>query len=219
MVQQENNSANHIFNPYSTPLHCAAKFSALRIFQQLLQNGANPFLKDAKKRDAISIALEFGNQNMLEYVINSPLILHNNSNHRHLMSLTKNHQADEYVKMYILSNPLYQYNIISDEYMNNLLMNSSTYDNPELVNFYINSNIEILSQNKNGNNILHLCCYSNSIACASENLSKIKKEYVDKLLFTKNNNGDIPLYVAVSRDNALSMVTLLLFFMERNNKK
>jgi len=217
VIHKENHSSSSYFNSYSTPLHCAAKSSSLETFKLLLQYGANPFIEDIKHCDAITIALENGNTKMLEFLFNSPFIIHNSFNNSHLITLIKNPNAEKFVKMYIINNSIYQFNTISDEDMNNLLMVSCINNNPSMVNFFIGFNIEILSQNKYGNNVLHLCCYSNSVSCASEILSVINKEYIHKLLTTQNKEGETPLHVASDKGH-FSLVALFLSYMNNNNE-
>jgi len=217
VICKENHSFLSHFNSYSTPLHCAAKSSSLDTFKLLLQYGANPFIEDINHCDAITIALENGDKKMLEFLFNTPFMIHNSFNNSHLISLVKNPNAEKYVNMYITCNSIFQFNSISDENMNNLLMISCINNNPSMVNFFIETDIEILSQNKYGNNVLHLCCYSNSMSCASEILSIVEEEFIHKLLNIQNKEGETPLHVASDKGH-FSLVALFLSYMNSNNK-
>jgi len=217
IIQSENDYTNSFFNTYSTPLHCAAKSSSVEVFKLLLNYGAIPSLKDSRNADAITIAIEYGNKEMIEYVLTSPFIMKNNYNNSHLISMAKNKYAEEFVKWYIISNSINDFSTISDENMNNLLMISCLNDNPSMVNWFIYSNIDVQSQNKNGNNVLHLCCYSKSMSCACELLSLLERKCIQKLLLTKNNDGDTPLHIA-SEYGLFSHVVLFLSCTNKNNK-
>ena len=217
IIQKENSSSKKLFNNYSTPLHCAAKSSSLEIFKVLLKYGANPFITDSEKKDSISIALEHSDKNFLEYLFNSPFIIRNNYNNSHLIHMVKNLNAEKFIISYINDNSIYRLGNIIDENMNNLLMLSCIKNNPNITNLFINSDIEILAKNELGNNVLHLCCYSNSLSCASEILSKISDDEINKLLCSQNKNGDTPLHIA-SEEGLFSFVTLFLSYTYTNNK-
>ncbi|OUM63765.1 hypothetical protein PIROE2DRAFT_9628 [Piromyces sp. E2] len=217
IIQSNHDSADTYFNTYSTPLHCAAKSSSLAIFKLLLYYGAIPFIKDSRDADAITTAIEYGNKEMLTYIFKSPFMMKNNYSNSHLIAMVKNKNAEKCVKCYIISNSIHDFSIISDENMNNLLMLSCLYDNPGMVNWFIYSDIDVKSQNKNGNNVLHLCCHSRSMACACELLSILKKKCIQELLLTKNNDGDTPLHIA-SEYGLFSHVALFLSCTDKDNK-
>ncbi|ORX47663.1 ankyrin [Piromyces finnis] len=217
IIPKEEPSLKKRFNSYSTPIHCAAKCSATEIFKLLLQYGADPYLKDSNNSDAISIGLEYGNKKLLAYLMDSPFVLRNRYSVSHLLALIKNPNAEFYVKSYIDLYSIYELNSFSDETMNNILMISCINNQPSMINLFLFSDIELLSQNKYRNNVLHLCCYSNSVSCASEILSKINGEFSFKLLTTKNKEGNTPLHIA-SEFGLFSMIALFLSSLDTTDE-
>jgi len=139
--------------------HSIAQWDLLlwRFFKLLLNYGAIPFTKDSRNVDALTTAIEYGNKEMVEYWVRI-------KNHHIFWKITKIihiwflwlkiKNAEEFVKWYIFSNSIYDFSALLDENMNNLLMISCLNDNPSMVNWFIYSNIDVQSQNKNGNNIL-----------------------------------------------------------------
>ena len=204
----------------STPLHISGYNSNVEVVKYLINNGANPFLQDEDGDDAISICLKNGNEEMLRYLFSTKIINFNNDNGKYILSLVKNKNANNYFDIILCQNS-YNNIYIVDKYINNLMMLSCFYKNPEITKKLLNYDFDLLAKNKYGFNILHICCYKNAYSCAGiifEYLYyKNKIDIIDELIYSKDNYGETPLHI-VSEKNLYSFCILLLSHFIKNNK-
>ena len=209
-----------IFPELSTPLHISGYKSNLEVTKYLINNGANPFLLDEDGNDAISICLKYGNEKMLSYLYSTKIVKINDDNDKYLLSLVNNKIANTYFDFFFYKNSGENINIV-DESMNNLIMLSCKYKNPEITRKLIKYDFNLLAKNKHGFNLLHYCCYKNSYSCAGVVLDYLyntnQKDLIYELIYSKDNDGDTPLHI-VSENNLLSLTILFLSYFIRENK-
>ena len=209
-----------IYPEFSTPLHICGYNSCLQVLEYLINNGANPFLLDEYNNDAISICLKYGNEEMLSYLFSTKIIGIYNDNDKYLLSLVKNINANKYFEQLLYRNG-YDNLFIVDENMNNLIMLSCLYKNPEITRKLLKNDYDLLARNKYGLNILHICCYKNSYSCVGIILDYLfnttQTDIIYELIYSKNNDGETPLHIVAEKNN-FSLSILLLSFFVKNNK-
>ena len=207
-----------IFPELSTPLHISGYYSCLAIVKYLINNGANPFLLDENNNDSISICIENGDEAMLSYLFSTKIININDDNGKYLISLVKNKNANKYFDIVVYKSLKAHINII-DEKLNNLIMISCLYKNPQITRKLLNFDFDLLAKNKFGFNLMHICCYNNSYSCAGIILDFLynanQMDIIYELFYSKNNDGETPLHIA-SEKNRYSLTLLLLsYFIKR----
>ena len=210
-----------IYPELSTPLHICGYNSSLQVLEYLINNGANPFLLDEYNNDAISICLKYANEETLSYLFSTKIIDINNDNDKYLLSLVKNVNANKYFEPILYRNG-YDNLFIVDENINNLIMLSCLYKNPEITRKLLKNDYDLLAKNKYGLNLLHICCYKNSYSCAGIILDYLyysnQTNIIYDLIYSKNNDGETPLHI-VAEKNYFSLTILFLSYFLKNNKQ
>ena len=210
-----------IYPELSTPLHICGYNSSLQVLEYLINNGANPFLLDENNNDAISICLKNGNEEMLSYLFSTKIIGINNDNDKYLLCLVKNRNANKYFEPLLYRNG-YDNLFIVDENINNLIMLSCLYKNPEITRKLLKNDYNLLAKNKYGLNLLHICCYKNCYSCAGIILDYLyntdQTNIIYDLIYSKDDDGETPLHI-VAEKNYFSLTILLLSYFLKSNKQ
>ena len=189
------NINNKLYNSKFFPLHLAAIYSKIDLFEFLIQYGANPFLKDDRNLDSINYAMAHGNKSFLEYLFNmkiSDLFF----SKKYLFNLLENKEGLNIFKNAIKSKNI-DINMVNS-FNQTLLIAACARDNFEFINYLINCGINPLLTDKDKNTALHICCINNSIN--SINILLQKLFYKSKLLLKSNlllfnNEDDTPLHI------------------------